>query len=324
MIVGRVNTGEGSQYKRWIGVCPVKVVAVNPKTAEIAELFPYRQEVKEQEYLKQVEYKGVMHKEAIVSMFLEGEVPDGSKPIFNLRIHLFDTYMFNGDKSKTQVIDKYAQTAWLATEDVRNKAYKQEWEGKIDKDYRPAIVGEAALTSFMQTFFGIPKVRIYKDGAWVLRPEAERRSCECRLDNIKEVFEGNFAEIIGLLREFKDNKLKVMVGINRTEDGRIYQKVNERTFAHIRSTSLRPFERELANMTAWAMKNGTTLSTVYSAREVHEYIPEQSIAPSDGDGRLWSPDTTKEAMAEQAPMHEEMEPRRTIFDPIEDNDDLPF
>lgn len=316
---------EGPKFKRWIGVCPVRIIAVNPDASKIMEMFPSRTDWGQPEYLQQKDYKGGLHKYAIVDIYMKGIVPDDTEPIFNLRINLVDSYMFNKDKTKVEVIDKYAQTTWLPIDDVKKHLWKDEWASRIDKDsYRPAIVGEATLMMFLQKYLAIPNVQKYdfESKTWSYKEGAEKDECECQLDDIKKVFKGDFSEILDIFKGFEENMLKVMVGIRFSEDGRIFQRVNDRVFATINSYSLKPFEREVANQNKFAEESGTTPNVIYSAEFVHEYEPAPAAA-KEAEEEVEYATSVEETGVTPQPMPDPKKPKTDLFE-SSNNDDLPF
>lgn len=316
---------EGSKFKKWIGVCPVRVIAVNPDASKITEMFPSRTDWGQPEYLQQKDYKGGLHKYAIIDIYMKGIVPDDTEPIFNLRINLVDSYMFNKDKTKVECIDKYAQTTWLPIQDVKNKVWHDEWGSRIDKEsMRPAIVGEAALMQFLQKYLAIPNVQKYdfETKTWSYKEGAEKDECECQLEDIKAVFKGDFSEILSIFKGFEDNMLKIMLGIRYSEDGRIFQRVNDRVFATINSYSLKPFEREVANQNKFAEESGTIPSVIYSAEFVHEYEPGGGAVKEEAEEVEYatSVEETEQPLAD-AP--DPKKPKTDLFENSND-DDLPF
>lgn len=283
MIKGKVQTlgPTESKFKKWIGIVPVQVVAVNPNAKRIMEIFPNRKDWGDPQYLQDKEYRGNMHKWATIDLYMQGLVPDDTKPIFELRINIIDVYNYNKDRSKVQVIDKYAQTTWLPTDLVKAHAWKDEWESRIDRSYRPAIVGESTLMLFLQKYLGIPMVQTYdaQTKTWKYREDNAKDECECRLDDIKKVFKGDFSEILNIFKGMEESWIKIMVGIRHTDEGKIIHIVNDRVFANAHSYTNRMFEREIDNQNKYFEASGTTPYVIYSAEDVHEYTPAQSSTP---------------------------------------------
>ena len=141
---GKEST-EGGVIKRYIGVAPVKVLATNPTKAELESLYNTTLD-------KDVEYIGVQDNEGTKVPyaridFVVKTVPEKSNGIeMTTKISYFvrKEYRFNRDKSKVQVIDKYGRTAWVTKEQANAHEIPQYKNGpaNLDKDYRPAYVGE--------------------------------------------------------------------------------------------------------------------------------------------------------------------------------------
>lgn len=331
MIQGTVQTLEpieSRKFKKWVGVCPVQVVAVNPNATRMKEIFPQRKDWGEPQYLQNKEYKGAMHKWATIDLYLQGLVPDkDSKPIFELRINLIDCYNYNKDKTKVQVIDRYAQTTWLPTEDVKAKVWKEEWSNRIDKEYRPCIVGEATLLMFLQKYVGIPNVRYYDPDSktWKYREGENKRHCECMLDHLKDVFKGDFKEILDLFNGFKESWIRVMIGIRHTDTGKIIHIVNDKIFANAHNFTNTVFEREIKNEQKFYETSGTTPYVTYSADPIHEYIPGQ-VASNNSEPQYATNVEETGQTVNPAPAQTREKPKKDLFEQNinDDDDDLPF
>ena len=228
---------EAAEIKRFTGVGSVFVVGVNPNKSELEKLH-------DRELDKDPEY--VTEKDGVVSARIDFIVRTDTAAKCNNDIELLTKvsmfirkeYRFNKDKTKVQVIDKYGRTAWVTKEQAKNHEIPVYSNGKpanIDKDYRPAYVGEEDITNFLKLFLGIPNVE-----KWVKNEETGRREvvglvdnpedCECRLENIEDYFKGKFNEIKDAINLMPNNKIKVLFGVRTTDDGKQYQDVYTRKF----------------------------------------------------------------------------------------------
>ena len=228
---------EAAEIKRFTGVGSVFVVGVNPNKSELEKLY-------ERELDKDPEY--VTEKDGVVSARIDFIVKTDTAAKCNNDIELLTKvsmfirkeYRFNKDKTKVQVIDKYGRTAWVTKEQAKNHEIPVYSNGKpanIDKDYRPAYIGEEDVTNFLKLFLGIPNVE-----KWVKNEETGRREvvglidnpqdCECRLDHIEDYFKGKFNEIKDAISLMPNNKIKALFGVRTTDDGKQYQDVYTRKF----------------------------------------------------------------------------------------------
>ena len=184
-------------------------------------------------------------------------------------------YRFNKDKTKVQVIDKYGRTAWVTKEQAQNHeipVYNNGKPANIDKDYRPAYVGEEDITNFLKLFLGIPNVE-----KWVKNEETGRREvvglvdnpedCECRLENIEDYFKGKFNEIKDAINLMPNNKIKALFGVRTTDEGKQYQDVYTRKFL---SNAVSVYDK-LSEDVQSAKDNGAYPNTEFVIADLQEY-----------------------------------------------------
>lgn len=219
---GKEST-EGGNIKRYIGVAPVYVVGTNPSKSELEALYDTTLE-KDVEYVGTQEVNGKNVPYARID-FVVRYVNDDKEPVFTTKVSYFirKEYRFNGDGTKVQVIDKYGRTAWVTKEQANAHEIPTYANGpaNIDKDYRPAYVGEEDLTNFIKVYLNIPNVQKYIDGKWVLVDNPSE--CEARLDGIDKFFAGDFKELKEIMSYQPNNKIKVLFGVRTTDDGKQYQ-----------------------------------------------------------------------------------------------------
>ena len=265
---------EAAEIKRFTGVGSVFVVGVNPNKSELEKLY-------ERELDKDPEY--VTEKDGVVSARIDFIVKTDTAAKCNNDIELLTKvsmfirkeYRFNKDKTKVQVIDKYGRTAWVTKEQAKNHEIPVYSNGKpanIDKDYRPAYVGEEDITNFLKLFLGIPNVE-----KWVQNEETGRREvvglvdnpedCECRLENIEDYFKGKFNEIRDAVNLMPNNKIKVLFGVRTTDDGKQYQDVYTRKFL---SNAVSVYDK-LAEDVQSNKDNGAYPNTEFVIADLQEY-----------------------------------------------------
>ena len=265
---------EAAEIKRFTGVGSVFVVGVNPNKSELEKLY-------ERELDKDPEY--VTEKDGVVSARIDFIVKTDTAAKCNNDIELLTKvsmfirkeYRFNKDKTKVQVIDKYGRTAWVTKEQAKNHEIPVYSNGKpanIDKDYRPAYVGEEDITNFLKLFLGIPNVE-----KWVKNEETGRREvvglvdnpedCECRLENIEDYFKGKFNEIKDAINLMPNNKIKVLFGVRTTDEGKQYQDVYTRKFL---SNAVSVYDK-LAEDVQSNKDNGAYPNTEFVIADLQEY-----------------------------------------------------
>ena len=265
---------EAAEIKRFTGVGSVFVVGVNPNKSELEKLY-------ERELDKDPEY--VTEKDGVVSARIDfivrtdtaAKCNNGIELLTKVSMFIRKEYRFNKDKTKVQVIDKYGRTAWVTKEQAKNHEIPVYSNGKpanIDKDYRPAYVGEEDITNFLKLFLGIPNVE-----KWVKNEETGRREvvglvdnpedCECRLENIEDYFKGKFNEIKDAINLMPNNKVKVLFGVRTTDEGKQYQDVYTRKFL---SNAVSVYDK-LAEDVQSNKDNGAYPNTEFVIADLQEY-----------------------------------------------------
>ena len=264
---------EGSVVKKYVGVAPVYVIGVNPNKAELEKLYNTQIE-NEPEYLSEVEVGEDKHKVKNVRIdFIIKTVPEkcnGIEFITKLALFVRNEYRFNKDKSKVQIIDKYGRTAWVTVEQAKAHeipVYKN-GPANIDKDYRPAFVGEEELTNFIKTYLNIPNVMKYVNNTWVMNDNPE--DSEARLESIAEYFKGNFKELRDVIALQPNNKVKLLFGVRNTDDGKQYQAVYNQMFLRNNTTDYSKLDADLQER----KNNGAYPTTEFFVGDLKEYTVE--------------------------------------------------
>lgn len=267
---GKEST-EGGAVKRYIGVAPVRVVAVNPTKKELEVIYNTTLE-------KDLEYTGVQDSNgnkvpyARIDFIVktDAEKCDGIDMTTKASFFVRKEYRFNGEKTKVQVIDKYGRTAWVTKEQANAHEVPMYKNGpaNIDSAYRPAYVGEEDLTNFVKTYLNIPNVQKYVDGKWVMVDNPSE--CEARLDNIDKFFAGDFGELKEIMSYQPNNKVKMMFGVRTADDGKQYQAVYTQMVLRNGVTDFSKLDADLKER-----KNaGAYPTTEFKASALREYAVE--------------------------------------------------
>ena len=265
---------EATEIKRYTGVGSVFVVGVNPNKSELEKLYD-RELDKDPEYVTEKDGVVSARIDFIVKTDTAAKCNNGIELLTKVSMFIRKEYRFNKDKTKVQVIDKYGRTAWVTKEQAKNHEIPVYSNGKpanIDKDYRPAYVGEEDITNFLKLFLGIPNVE-----KWAKNEETGRREvvglvdnpedCECRLENIEDYFKGKFNEIKDAINLMPNNKIKVLFGVRTTDEGKQYQDVYTRKFL---SNAVSVYDK-LAEDVQSAKDNGAYPNTEFVIADLQEY-----------------------------------------------------
>lgn len=293
MISKGKQSSEEAIFKRYIGVCPVFVKAVNPNKAEHEKLFNTTLEEAPVYVQDKEDNNGNSYKNVRISLVLQ---PDVEKigfemPLVTMPLFITNQKQHGANSGKYQVVDKYGRFAWATEEEISAKEIPTYSNGKkadISNDYRIAYVGEEDLTNFIRVFLCIPSITKWDNDEKCMVPnnDVKPEECECRLDveSIEKFFKGDFSEIKEILGFQPNNKIKVCLGV-RTDmnSGKLFQSVYTKKFMSNASTNYNSLDKALQADIAYASEHGKTLNTEYSAEAVHEYsvTPTTFSAPSE-------------------------------------------
>lgn len=273
---GQKSSEEGATtLKRYIGVASVNILAVNPNKEKLGELYNTTID-NEPNYLGEVDVDGKKIKTARLDFIVrvaEGKYKNAAGDPIELvnRVSFFvrSDYRFNKDKTKIQVIDKYGRTAWVTIEDAKAHNIPNYANGpaRLDKDYRPAFVGEEELTEFVKTYLNIPSVEKWSNRQIVGLIDNPDDAL-ARLEHIQEYFSGNTSEMSQIVSFQPDNKLKVLFGVKTTTDNKKYQDVFTRMFLKNGTTDYSKLDAAVKA----AQNAGAYPNTVFKVCDLEEYV----------------------------------------------------
>ena len=286
MAISRGNASkEAQEFKRFIGVCPVFVKAVNPNKAEHEKLFNTTLEEAPVYVQDKEDNDGNSYKNVRISVVLQ---PDTEKigfdmPLITMPLFITNQKQHGANSGKYQVVDKYGRFAWATEAEISAKEIPTYSNGKkadISNDYRIAYVGEEDLTNFIRVFLCIPSITKWDNNEKCMVPNTDVKpeECECRLDieTFEKFFKGDFSEIKDILGFQPTNKIKVCLGVRTDANGKLFQSVYTKKFISNAATNYSSLDKALQADIAYATTHNKALSTEYSAKAVHEY----SVTPT--------------------------------------------
>ena len=286
MAISRGNASkEAQEFKRFIGVCPVFIKAVNPNKAEHEKLFNTTLEEAPVYVQAKEDNNGNSYKNVRISVVLQ---PDTEKigfdmPLITMPLFITNQKQHGANSGKYQVVDKYGRFAWAAEAEISAKGIPTNSNGKkadISNDYRIAYVGEEDLTNFIRVFLCIPSITKWANNEKCMVPttDVKPEECECRLDieTFEKFFKGDFSEIKDILGFQPTNKVKVCLGVRTDANGKLFQSVYTKKFISNAATNYSSLDKALQADIAYATTHNKALSTEYSAKAVHEY----SVTPT--------------------------------------------
>lgn len=283
---GKEST-EGVAVKRYIGVAPVYVLAVNPNKAELEKLYDTELE-NAPEYIGEAEVgqEGNKHKVPQVRLdFIvqaDSEKCNGIDMKTKVPFFIKKEVRYNKDETKIQVINKYGETTWLPIENAKNGTVPENLSWFEAADFRPAFIGEEELTAFIKAYLNIPNKSYRKKDGTVVELK-DKSEAEARLDKITDYFKGDFSELRNVLALQPKNKVKCMFGVRTTDENKQYQAVYTQKFLKNNVTDYSKLDEELQERKA----NGAYPDTEFSICDLKEYSVEATefatTTEDDGD-----------------------------------------
>lgn len=286
MAISKGNASkEAQEFKRFIGICPVFVKAVNPNKAEHEKLFNTTLEEAPVYVQDKEDSDGNSYKNVRISVVLQ---PDTEKigfdmPLVTMPLFITNQKQHGANSGKYQVVDKYGRFAWATEAEISAKEIPTYSNGKkadISNDYRIAYVGEEDLTNFIRVFLCIPSITKWDNNEKCMVPNTDVKpeECECRLDieTFEKFFKGDFSDIKDILGFQPTNKIKVCLGVRTDANGKLFQSVYTKKFISNAATNYSSLDKALQADIAYATTHNKALNTEYSAKAVHEY----SVTPT--------------------------------------------
>ena len=295
MAISKGNASkEAQEFKRFIGVCPVFVKAVNPNKAEHEKLFNTTLEEAPVYVQDKEDNDGNSYKNVRISVVLQ---PDTEKigfdmPLVTMPLFITNQKQHGANSGKYQVVDKYGRFAWATEAEISAKEIPTYSNGKkadISNDYRIAYVGEEDLTNFIRVFLCIPSITKWDNNEKCMVPNTDVKpeEGECRLDieTFEKFFKGDFSDIKDILGFQPTNKVKVCLGVRTDANGKLFQSVYTKKFISNAATNYSSLDKALQADIAYATTHNKALSTEYSAKAVHEYsvTPTTFTAPESSE-----------------------------------------
>lgn len=265
-----VESRETTEVKRYIGIAPVQIVAINPTKADLEKIYNTTLE-KEPEYLGSVERDGKNIPYVRIDFLVKTnpEKSNGIDMITKIPFFIRKAFMTNKDNTKVKVVDKYGRSAWVTQDEFKNKLIPQYKNGpaRIDSNYRALYIGEEELLSFVKNYLGINDVDEFVDGTWRMRANPE--DYEAGFNNIENWIKGDISEVKSAISMMPNNYIKVLFGVRHSDDGRDFQDVFTRMTLKYGAKKNTPIERALTE----AKENGAYANTDFEICDLKEYNP---------------------------------------------------
>jgi len=293
MAVAKGNAStEGAVIKRYIGIAPCKIVAINPTKAQIKDLMGY-EPTEEPAYTGVQEVDGKQVAYARVSVIIRTDAEKcGIDTTQRMDFFIRNQYRQGSQSGKYQVLDAYNNYAWGTEEAIKAKEQIVYSNGpaKLIGAYRPAYFGEWELMNLIRQYLcigssGETNGFDYINGTWVEKKGDELKDCECSfsVEEIQKMFKGDFSPVKEAIDLQPNNTIKVLFGIRTADDGKEYQDVYVRTVLRNNATSVAKLQKEIED----AQNAGGLTNRIYEFCDIKEYTPTptnfNNAAPAEAD-----------------------------------------
>ena len=279
---GKEST-EGGVVKRYVGVAPVFVVAVNPDKKTLESIYNTNLD-KTPEYIGERAVGLEGNKTKVPQVRLDFIVKTDSEKcgiemISKVSFFLAKEPRYNKDRSKVQVINKYGETTWLSLEDAKAKRVPDNLSWFEPADFRPAYTGEEEVTAFIKAYLNIPNKSYRKANGEVVEL-ADKSEAEARLDNIEKYFKGDFSELNAVIALQPKNKVKCLFGVKSVNEKQ-YQDVFLQKFLKNNVSDYSKLEAEVMDR----KNNGSYPSTEFFVNNKIVDIQEYSVDATNLDAK---------------------------------------
>ena len=294
MAFGKVRETKEFQRDMYVGVAAVNIIAVNPTREEQNALLGSSSSSEPINYVDTTKVKDSKGNEQEVKRarvtFVVKTDPkiacnNGIETTQFVSFFISKGNMFSHKDgiTKIQVIDRFGRTAWVTSEElkehkipvytIQNGPRKgQTMVANLDKQYRPAYIGEPELIENIRLFLNFPRPDVWdnENKRYVLKKsEEELADSMCLLDNVDALFEGDFSEIRDAVMGAPKNAYKLPFGVRTAPDGTLRQAVYTRQPIALSDTRYTDLEAALvADATAVPPRHP---DTVYKACALTKY-----------------------------------------------------
>ena len=280
-------SSQGGEFKRHIGVGSFRVLGVNPTKEELSKFYGRDMQNDPVYFSDKTDKDGKAYKQVRVSFMIQADLNyEDGKPIkenaalkepYKTTINFFidNRYMYNNEKTKVKVIDKYARTAWVPIEQAKNHQIPVYSNGpaRLDTDYKPLLHGEEELTNFIINYLNVTPIESYNrnTGQWITNSNPE--DCEANLYEIQNYFKGDISELKKYCKMIPTNRVKILIGIRTDNEGREYESAFTETVLRNGSKSYSFLKDKIDGRKAQGGLQNMTFSDdpVGIIQDIHEY-----------------------------------------------------
>jgi len=303
------NGSNNESFQRYIGVASVNVVGINPNNDKLRALgWEIAEGAEEPVYAQVVEKDGKKTETNRLRLMVQIQDLD-DKPIIPIDFWCRNELAINSEMTKCKIIDSFGRTAWATKDELKNKQIPQYKDGpaRIDGKYKPAHSGEEQLVTFLFKYLNITPYQIFDrtKNTYV----DSKNPGHLTIDDWGKLCKGDVSEIADYIALQPDNCCKVILGVRTTDNNRTYQ-----TFlsdGYLSNCSRVDVTTGVYNQAQKLIdrfnERYSGSDSTFSAEPVHIYENKPT-----------------EVKDNSASMFEAPSSEPDMFEPISDNDQLPF
>ena len=296
---GGAESTEGGIVKRYIGVAPVAILAVNPNKEQLEKIYGTKLE-NSPEYIGESEIGPEGAKKKVTQVRLDfivqsDEEKCGHSMLTKIGFFLKKDYRYNREGNKVQIVNEYGEFTWVPIHNAdgsqnTNLSGAPEWfEGD---SRRPAYIGEEELTGFLKYYMNIP-VKSYRKKNGEVVTIAKKEDAYARLDGITNYFKGEVQELRDIVAMQPKNRVKGLFGVKTTSEGKMYQDVYIQKFLKNNVTDYSALDAHMQDRKA----AGSYPNTEFKVQDLAEYgveatkfsEPAQAMPTPEADAEWFNP-----------------------------------
>ena len=270
-----VNQSEG--FKKYIGIAPVNIIAVNPTKEELSSIYG-REVDKDPVYLSKSIVMGPNGSKEVNQIRLDFIVRTDKEDketldidmISKISLFLSDSPRYTKDMSQLEVINDFGETIYMTPAQFKgeepipsNKSWFSTAGMRISSD------GEGTLMALLRAYLALP-MKSYKDRKTGQIVEIENLDdAKCGIANLKPIFVGNVSSISAAIKLAPKNKIRVAIGV-KSSNGREFQDIFTRKFNKYGNQDISKIWDEIVNSKGFGAYPNTEFN--YNKGLV-EYLP---------------------------------------------------
>ncbi len=286
LTVGGVKESKdiAGEFKKYIGIAPCQVVAVNPTLKELNDLGVNFKS--EPEYVGTLDVDGKQVPSVRIDFWIKtyNTLGDGKEVLSRVSYRILKSMVKSNDGTKVKVVDEFNRDAW-ATKDEFQKheipTYSSGKKANVSENYIAEYRGYQKMVAFLRQFLSIEDVWDYDN----MCEKADKQNYALTFDNIDAFFKGDVSEIKEAIALAPNNRVRVMFGVKTKEDGNTTQE----TFSdYVGKNGYTKFDK-FAEVLNERKANGAYPTTEFEACKIKEYVAGEkaSDSTSNNDEDIW-------------------------------------